>query len=122
MRFVHPPAVLLAVLATLATGQPGGGTHAFPALDAAYRKLAGDDSRRRHIVLLTDVQMPAAGMLELARHLRTCGITLTTIALGPSADTVFMQRIADAAGGHALAVGAAGLPAALVADVKRARQ
>jgi Mg-chelatase subunit ChlD len=103
--------------------QAGGGTEIFSALDAAYQKLVITRANRKHIVLLTDGQAPNNGIRDLAMAIRTEGITITTIALGPSADNELLLKIAALACGRNVPVDdPKKLPAIFANEVNAARQ
>ena len=82
--------------------KPSGGTRLFPALEEARRQLLGEEAKRRHIIVLSDglsEDAESAGgrrnYYDLALALAEQGVTISTIALGHDADTVFLERIAS---------------------------
>jgi len=78
----------------------GGGTRIGPAMRLARQKLDGVEARVKHMIVLSDGRSTDAEVLpELARQANQGGVTVSTIAVGDSADLETMQQIADAAGG-----------------------
>ncbi len=82
--------------------KPSGGTRLFPALEEARRQLLGEEAKRRHIIVLSDGLSEDAesasgrsNYYDLALALAEQGVTISTIALGRDADTVFMERLAS---------------------------
>lgn len=84
----------------IGTIQPGGGTSILPALRAACTKLADTDTKLKHVILLTDGQAETEGYSNLLRQAREDGITISTIAVGPGADTNLLQYIAEEGNGR----------------------
>jgi Ca-activated chloride channel family protein len=81
--------------------KPSGGTRLFPALEEARRQLLGEEAKRRHIIVLSDGLSEDAetsagrrSYYDLALALAEQGVTISTIALGREADTVFLERLA----------------------------
>ncbi|MEA2626642.1 MAG: hypothetical protein QOD06_2687 [Candidatus Binatota bacterium] len=81
--------------------RPEGGTRLYPALIEARRALADAVGRRRHIIVLSDGLSEDADTArgqrryyDLALALHEQGVTISTIALGGSADARFLERIA----------------------------
>ncbi|MBL9121923.1 MAG: VWA domain-containing protein [Phycisphaerae bacterium] len=82
--------------------EPGGGTDAFLAIEAAAHELEKASVASRHIVLLTDGNTqgdPVAGVRR-ADELRRSGITLSTISIGDGAADALLQQLAQAGGGR----------------------
>ncbi len=82
--------------------RPGGGSRLYPALEEARRQLLGQESKRRHIIVLSDGLMEdgetASGRrryYDLALALSQQGVTVSTIALGRDADSNFLDRLAS---------------------------
>ncbi len=85
----------------LARLRPNGGTRLYPGLVAAERELLDEDVKRRHVIVLSDGLSEdadsAAGRrvyYDLALALSEQDITVSTIALGDSADADFLERLA----------------------------
>ena len=58
-------------------------------------------ARIKHVILLTDGQSPEEGIPELARVMRTEGITVSTVGLGADVNRGFLQNLASLGGGRA---------------------
>ena len=80
--------------------QIGGGTSILPALQLALEGLQAEDTKQKHILLLTDGQAERNGYDNLLRTMREQNITLSTIAVGSDADTQLMQWLAEEGGGR----------------------
>lgn len=80
--------------------QIGGGTSILPALQLAFNGLQTENTKQKHILLLTDGQAEQSGYDSLLSAMRQQNITLSTIAVGGDADTKLMQRLAEAGGGR----------------------
>lgn len=81
---------------------PGGGTNMYPALASAGRLLASREAGVKHVIVLSDGQSqgdPGQG-IETAELMAQAGITVSTIAVGDSADIATMRQIAQAGGGE----------------------
>jgi Ca-activated chloride channel family protein len=91
------------VAADLATLQPGGGTILYPALEAAYRELAGIEAAVKHVIVLSDGLTNPGEFEQLARAMRAAKITVSTVAVGDDADVKLMADIASWAGGRTYA-------------------
>lgn len=80
--------------------QLGGGTSILPALQEAIKKLLETDAKEKHIILLTDGQAEQTGYDLWLNRMSEGGITLSTVAIGSSADSKLMQYLADGGGGR----------------------
>ncbi|MDP2859631.1 MAG: VWA domain-containing protein, partial [Bacillota bacterium] len=79
----------------IATIRAGGGTNIYPALDEAYKALKDQNTKYRHVILLTDGMSASGGDYEsLLRDMRQAGITVSTVAVGNDADRRLLERIA----------------------------
>jgi Ca-activated chloride channel homolog len=98
-----------------------GKTDLLPALAAARGMLDKTDARRKHIIVLSDGIVPAAGNIyqnEL-RSLAADGVTISVVALGSDADVPFMQMMSELGRGafyHTL--DARRLPEIFIHDIK----
>ena len=72
----------------------GGGTQILPPLEAAYDAIQELDTKLKHIILLTDGQAEKEGYEPLIDGLREKEITLSTVAVGRSADSLLMRALA----------------------------
>lgn len=83
----------------------GGGTEFVVPLEAgvrAVRRVQGASDKR--VVFLSDGQAPAASVLEAVAKIRDAGATVSTVALGSSADGALLKKMADAGKGRFYAV------------------
>ena len=67
---------------------PNGGTNLYPALDAARSELEKAKAGKKHIIILTDGQLPDAAVMssyyiDLADKLRRIGVTVSVFLIGP---------------------------------------
>ncbi len=78
----------------------GGGTRVGPALRLAAEQVSSVQAKSRHIIVLTDgLSMDADVLPAMASQIHTQDITISTIAVGDSADTETMRKVAEAADG-----------------------
>lgn len=85
---------LQAIQDAIGTIRSGGGTQILPPLEAAYYAIQESDAKLKHIILLTDGQAEKEGYEPLIEGLREKGITLSTVAVGRSADSLLMRALA----------------------------
>lgn len=80
----------------------GGGTNLMPAMLTAGKALIDADAKIKHMVILSDGQSSGEQqvMFNFAAELQAQGISVSTIAVGDSADTSTMLGIATAGGGN----------------------
>lgn len=78
-----------------------GGTDIFPALQMAYERVKTMNTKRKHVILLTDGQ---SGLDDdytgLLQQMTAENITVSTVAVGDDADTQLLQMIADGGKGR----------------------
>ncbi len=79
---------------------PGGGTEGRPALEMAMTELGSSAAKRRHVIFLTDGRMPTRDFKPLLARIRSCGITVSTVALGQGADATFLKSVASQGAGR----------------------
>jgi len=98
-----------------------GKTYLLPALDEARRGLMKVDAGRKHMIVLTDGQLPDAGpvYLSLIKELRMLGITVSTIMLGGESDIEFLKSLAELGGGAFYqTLDARNLPRIFLSDIR----
>lgn len=83
---------------------PGGHTLIFPAIEQAYLALRSAKARAKHVVLLSDGRSYPADYETLIRKMVDARITLSSVAVGPSADPELLRNIATWGQGRAYAV------------------
>lgn len=79
----------------------GGETNIFPALEAAYDRLAADSSEARHVILMSDGHTRPSDFEALVTKMAQAGITVSTVALGAAADRQLLEGIAESGKGRA---------------------
>lgn len=98
-----------------------GQTNLLPSMQMARQRLASADAGRKHVIVLSDGKVPAAGTSYLAelQNYRENGITMSSIAVGGDADIPFLKVLAQQGGGafyHTL--DPSQLPQIFIHDVK----
>lgn len=88
------------VKAAIGAITPGGGTSIYPGIAAAAEALAQEESKLKHIVLLTDGQDSYGHYEPLLEDLAEEGITLSTVAVGSDADVTLLTHLAEEGGGR----------------------
>jgi uncharacterized protein YegL len=79
---------------------PDGGTQIPAALAEAYRRMLPlENTKYRHIVLLTDGISEEGDAMRMAKDALTHKITISTIGLGQDVNKPFLEKIANLAGG-----------------------
>lgn len=85
--------------------KPGGGTVLYPAIEEATRALKANDSALKHMVVLSDGIVSGDDPTPLIRDAKSNdGITLTSVAVGGSANNPAMEGFARAGGGNTYTV------------------
>jgi uncharacterized membrane protein len=102
VRYVRmqPARLRSGILRDLSKIVSGGDTELFYALDMAYQDLVAVESRRKHVILLTDGQSPTTGLSEMVHAMVADNITLTTVGLGTGVDTDLLRHLAERGGGR----------------------
>lgn len=80
--------------------QAQGGTSILPALQMAAEAMEQENTKQKHILLLTDGQAEQSGYAALLQRMQAQGITLSAVAVGSDADTRLLEYLADAGGGR----------------------
>jgi Mg-chelatase subunit ChlD len=88
-----------AVRRALSPLTPGGGTSIHPGLIEAERQLTGNDSKIKHVVVMTDGLTQPGDFPGVIGRLRSVGATVSGLAIGSSADPATVQEIARLGGG-----------------------
>lgn len=80
---------------------PRGKTNLMPAIDEGRRRLELVAAGRKHMIILTDGQLPDGGptYLELTKQLRLEGITVSTVMVGGEGVDQILQGMAEIGGG-----------------------
>jgi len=74
--------------------RPGGGTDMYPAMKAAFDELRGVQAQLKHMILVTDGMTQPGAFPELAAECVAEKITISSIAIGLSADVQLLQTLA----------------------------
>jgi uncharacterized membrane protein/Mg-chelatase subunit ChlD len=75
--------------------EPGGRTLIFPALEQAYLALRNAKARAKHVVLLSDGRTYPDQYEALVKKMVDARITVSSVAVGPSADQELLRSIAE---------------------------
>jgi uncharacterized membrane protein len=78
----------------IAAIQPGGDTLIYPALEQAYLGLRGVKASAKHVVLLSDGRSYPDDYEGLVGKMVGAGMTVSSIAVGPSADVELLTNVA----------------------------
>lgn len=109
------------ILNKIAAIGPGGQTLIFPAVEQAYLALQPAKARAKHVVLLSDGRSYPADYEALVQKMTEARITVSSIAVGPSADPELLRNIAKWGKGRYYAVADAKmLPEIFVKEAKNA--
>ncbi|MGB2713565.1 MAG: VWA domain-containing protein [Vicinamibacterales bacterium] len=100
---------------------PGGHTLIYPAVEQAYLALKPAKARAKHVLLLSDGRSYPADYESLVRQMVDARITVSSVAVGPSADPELLGNIAKWGKGRTYAVSdAKELPQIFVKEAKNA--
>jgi len=75
--------------------QVGGGTIIYDALEEAYFGLLNAQTRFQHVLVLTDGGVESGPFEALARRMAAAGQTVSTVLIGPLANSPFLQNLAQ---------------------------
>jgi Ca-activated chloride channel family protein len=105
----------------IASIEPGGHTLIFPAVEQAYFALRTAKARAKHVVLLSDGRSYPDDYEALVTKMVAARITVSTVAVGPSADPELLRNIAKWGKGRAYQVAdAKELPQIFVKEARNA--
>jgi hypothetical protein len=74
--------------------EPGGGTAIYPGLVEALHQLQGVDAMAKHIVVMSDGLTQPGDFPGILKAISDQGISVSTVAIGDSADPVQLEEIA----------------------------
>jgi Ca-activated chloride channel homolog len=83
---------------------PGGHTLIFPAVEQAYFALRNAKARAKHVILLSDGRSYPADYEALVQKMVEAHVTVSTVAVGPSADPELLKNLARWGRGRAYVV------------------
>ncbi len=92
---VHPASDRSFVIERISSLVAGGGTNLAPALSDAYNALVGTQAKLKHVIALTDGHSMPGNFYQVASAMATSNITVSTVAVGASADRQLLERIAN---------------------------
>jgi Ca-activated chloride channel family protein len=105
----------------IAAIEPGGNTLFYPAMEQAYLALRGTKARAKHIVMLSDGRSYPADYESLIAKMVEAKITLSTVAIGPSANPELLRSFANWGKGRAyVSEDARQVPQIFVTEAKNA--
>jgi Ca-activated chloride channel homolog len=78
----------------IAAIKPGGGTDGYPAVREAYRALYDRDALLKHLIFLTDGEMPLSNFPSLIPKMAKDKITVSSVAIGSEAELRFLANVA----------------------------
>jgi Ca-activated chloride channel homolog len=100
---------------------PGGHTLIYPAVEQAYLALKNAKARAKHVILLSDGRSYPGEYESLVEKMVQARITVSTVAVGPSADPELLRNLANWGKGRAYAVAdASQVPEIFVKEAKNA--
>jgi len=106
----------------------GGGTNMYPGIEEAYNQIRDSPAGLKHIIVLSDGQTmgsPGTGA-NLVRRIAREGATLSTVAVGNSADHRLLRTLAQSGKGRYYSVTSAGglaqLPQIFVKEAQTIRR
>ena len=100
---------------------PGGHTLIYPAIEQAYLALRDAKARARHVILLSDGRSYPGEYETLVNKMVEARITLSSVAVGPSADPDLLRNLAKWGRGRAYVVAdATQVPEIFVKEAKNA--
>ncbi len=97
---LQPAANRQRVAAGIAAIRSGGGTNVLPGLREGLDQLLNATARRKHVIVLSDGQSPADGVIELVDEAASAHITVSAVGVGDAADLTLLQNIAHRGGGR----------------------
>jgi Ca-activated chloride channel homolog len=105
----------------IAAIEPGGHTLIFPAVEQAYLALRTAKARAKHVVLLSDGRSYPDDYEALVTKMVNARMTVSTVAVGPSADPELLRNIAKWGKGRSYQVAdAKELPQIFVKEARNA--
>ncbi|MFO1053515.1 MAG: VWA domain-containing protein [Planctomycetota bacterium] len=97
---LQPASNLIELMRALDRMQAGGGTVIYSALEESYYALLNARTRFKHILVLTDGGVESGPFEELARRIADANMQLSTVLIGPQAQSDFLMDLAQWGGGR----------------------
>jgi len=91
---VQPAKDKRAIHREIASVKPGGGTDGYPAVREAYRALYDRDALLKHVIFLTDGEMPLGNFPSLIPKMAKDRITVSSVAIGSEVELRFLADVA----------------------------
>lgn len=88
------------IIDRISTIEASGGTSIYPGLADAYDALASATAKLKHVILLTDGHSSPGDFQGVANDMVASRITLSSVAVGASADAVLLEELAQIGGGR----------------------
>ncbi len=92
---LQPASNTIELMRALNRMQAGGGTVIYSALEESYYALLNAPTRFKHILVLTDGGVESGPFEALARRIGSSGIQLSTVLIGPQANSPFLMNLAQ---------------------------
>lgn len=88
------------IIDRISTIEASGGTSIYPGLSDAYDALSATSAKLKHVILLTDGHSSPGDFDGIANDMVASRITLSSVAVGASADAVLLETLAETGGGR----------------------
>ncbi|GAB5404873.1 MAG: VWA domain-containing protein [Aureliella sp.] len=88
------------IIDRISTIEASGGTSIYPGLADAYDALSSTSAKLKHVILLTDGHSSPGDFEGIASDMVSSRITLSSVAVGTSADTTLLEQLANTGGGR----------------------
>ena len=91
---LQPATNKAAIHREIATLRPGGGTDGYPAVREAYRALLDREALLKHVIFMTDGEMPLQNFPLLVPKMVKDKITVSSVAIGSETELRFLANVA----------------------------
>ncbi|MFN3193208.1 MAG: VWA domain-containing protein [Aureliella sp.] len=88
------------IIDRISTIEASGGTSIYPGLSDAYEALSAATAKLKHVILLTDGHSAPGDFEGIANDMAASRITLSSVAVGQSADAELLEQLANTGGGR----------------------
>ncbi len=85
----------------IGTLRAGGGTDLYPAFRRALTALSQTEAPVKHLIILSDGAVAPADYDRLLKRAQDLKVTVSTVAVGSGADTIFLKKLAEQGNGRA---------------------
>jgi uncharacterized membrane protein len=97
---LHPASDKSFIIDRISSIQASGGTNIYPAMEMAYEALSAANAKLKHVILLTDGHSSPGDFQGMAQQMASNRITLSTVAVGSSADQTLLEELAKIGSGR----------------------